>query len=147
MIRSKSFVNLRDTGVILNAIGQTWFEILEKIKEKNLLYDLKVEISKNNYTLIAGYVGLKLVKYPKRLIIFHSIVDNNSEETCIPITSSYPIFEKYGLLISPIDKLSESIYSPVCFNNIMKKFFQVISSSSISNEEEGSVETYFTLDC
>ena len=100
---------------------------------------MKNDLSKHGYTLIADYVGLKLLKYPKRTLIFHSIVENNSLDNCLPIYESYPFFEKYGFYVSPVVKVSKSVESFVTFAKLLKEMFADISSAHVANEEEGSV--------
>lgn len=117
----------------------SWLEIVEALKQKNMLKEFKAELVKQNLTLIGDYVGLKLLKYSKRTIIFHSIVENNSLENCLPIFDSYSFYQKYGLYISPFDKLSRNINSFIPFAKMLKELFNEISNSHIANEEEGSI--------
>jgi len=116
-----------------------WFEILESLRQKNLLNELKNEIARNNYTLIGDYVGLKIIKYSQKMIIFHNIVENYTEESCIPITNNFSFFEKFGLNYSQVEKVSEHIDSFVSFTMLLKQVYQDVSTSHIAKEEEGSV--------
>ena len=114
---------------------------MEKIKKKNLFEELKNEFIRNNYTLIGNYVGLKLIKYQEKIIIFHSIVENYSNESSLNITYNSFFFKRFGLNYIPEEKVSENIESFVTFAMLLKQVYQEVSSSHIANEEEGSVKT------
>jgi hypothetical protein len=120
-------------------MGLQWFEILESLRQKNLLNELKNEITRNNYTLIGNYVGLKIIKYSQKIIVFHGIVENYSKESCIPILNYSSFFEKFGLNYSQIEKVSENIDSFISFAMLLKQLYQDVSESHIAKEEEGSV--------
>jgi hypothetical protein len=137
--KKQEFIKNRDTGLILNAIALSWFEILENLKQKNLIKELKSDITKFSYTLIGDFVGLKLMKFSKRTIIFHSIVENYSTDNSLPISESYLFFEKYGFYVSPFEKLSKNIESFVSFAKMLKELYLDISISHVAHEEEGSV--------
>lgn len=131
--------NTRDIQVLIYAIVIEWFEILDILRQKNLLNELKNEIARNNYTLIGNYAGLKILKYHQKMIIFHSIVENYSSDPCVPIMNNISFFERFGLCYSKVEKVYENIDSFVSFAMILKQLYQEISNSHISNEEEGSV--------
>ena len=64
-------------------------EIVENLSKENLLNEFKEEMRKE-ITLIGEYVGHdSIMKYPRRGIIFSSIVENNSLGLCLPTTESY----------------------------------------------------------
>ena len=134
---------IRDKALILKNIGVSWFEIMETLKEDNLLNELKKDMSNKHYTLIGDYVGSKILKYTRKTIIFHSIVENESLEPCIPTPQAYEFFLKYLFYFSPVQRISKSIYSFASLAKILKELYAEISTSHISNEEEGSVLIIF----
>lgn len=92
-------------------------------------------------TLIGEYVGLNLLlKYRKFSIIFHSIVENNTDSICLPTPNSYEFFLKYKLNFSPVEKISKPLLNFASLASILKEMHNSVRSSHICEEEEGSVK-------
>ena len=114
-------------------------EIIDKLKGELLLKEFKEEMSKH-LTLIGDYVGSNtLIKYSKSSIIFNSIVENNSNIICLPITQSYDLFLKFKLNFSPVEKISKPIRNFSQLTTVLKEIYLSVSASFICNDEEGSV--------
>ena len=97
-------------------------------------------------TLIGEYVGSQdhqhLVKYSRVTIIFYAIVDNYSDQTCIPCDQAWAFFDKYGLdkvIIESIGKFTD--YDAMC--DKLCTVFKDVAKSEIAKDEEGNV-LYFT---
>ena len=120
-------------------IGQRWFDTIENY-DKNLLENFKEFLS--DKTLIGEYVGNQyhqhLIRYMKHTILFYSIVNNYSEETCIPVIESYQNFKKYKLDVVPYERIGIfNTHRSLC--EALDKLYIRIAESSIIDEEEGSV--------
>ena len=130
---------IREPTYILYQIGIVWLKIIDLLIQENLLNDFKQDMSKQ-ITIIGEYVGFNsLLKYPRTSIIFHSIVENNSNFICLPTPDSYEFFYKYKLQFSPVEKISKPIFNFASLAMILKEIYTSVSTSHICDEEEGSV--------
>ena len=115
-------------------------ELIDYLKNLNLLKDFKEEMSKRNLTLIGDYLGSKShIKFPKSSIIFNSIVENNKNYLCLHPVESIEFFKKFKFNFPPYEKISQAISNFSQLTNVVKELYISISSSHILKEEDGSV--------
>ncbi|EGR34881.1 hypothetical protein IMG5_001080 [Ichthyophthirius multifiliis] len=95
----------------------------------------------NGKTIVCEYCGNNeyqhLIKYSSIDLHFYAIVDNNSEETCLPVDFSYDFFNKYGLTSCIMKKYTSNTLSE--FNEIIHNLYVEVAQSSLDNDGEGSV--------
>ncbi len=119
-------------------ISNSWLDFLQTLKGTNLYADFIQEL--HNHTLIGEYVTTdNLIKYKQNNLYFHSITENGSNLICFDIERTYKLFEKYGLLITPIEKIEENITDFETFTSTINNFAEMIQSTSMMIQEEGSV--------
>ena len=88
-----------------------------------------------------------LVKYSEVTIFFYAVVDNASSSSCIPPPDAFALLGKHRL---PIVKNHEKSYFGnftvfTEFGQALLKLFNEVATSSIFEDEEGSV-VYFVLE-
>jgi hypothetical protein len=126
-------------------MAHVWFDKLKELEGKgHQLEQLKKDL--NSMTLVGEYVGSQehqhLVKYSRVTIIFYAMVDNYSNDTCIPCDQAWAFFGKYGIdkgIIESIGKFTN--YDQMC--DKMCTVFKDVAKSEIAKDEEGNV-LYFT---
>ena len=122
-------------------IAEAWFEKVKEIKENGIdINEFKKDL--DGKTLIGEYVGdpnhKHLIIYPKIRIVFYTIVDNNSVDSCLLPEDSYNFFKKYSLewvtyeSLGLFEKYADLI-------DTLRITYSKISSESIATGEEGSV--------
>lgn len=85
--------------------------------------------------MIGEYIGSQdyqhLVKYSRVSIIFYAIVDNYSEQSCLPCSQSWSIFKKFGLDVVKIEDLGVfTNYNKLC--DQMETTFKQVAKSPIA---------------
>lgn len=129
-------------------MAATWLNII-KDKKKEELEKLKAELK--GKTIVGEYCGnpeyQHLVKYADITIYFYALVENDSKFSCLPPPAAFQFFGKHGI---PIVKNHEKSYfghftSFPEFGAALLKLFEEVATSSIFEDEEGSV-VYFVLE-
>jgi len=114
------------------------------MKTNNLYSNFMNAIS--NLTLVGEYVdsNTSYLKYEKLTtnLFFNSMIHNHYNSICLDIEKSYGIFEQYGLYIAPIEKIEENITDIETISSTLNNFAEMIQSTSVVVQEEGSVLYY-----
>lgn len=118
-------------------IARQWFEILEKVKDKE-----KLKAVLSYHTLIGEYVGntnfQHLVYYNEINIYFYALVEKNGEETCIsPL--KFNKFCAYQGLKAVLSEESPPLEDFNSLNLYLTQIFQEISNKTIEEGGEGCV--------
>jgi hypothetical protein len=79
-----------------------------------------------------------LVKYSRVTIIFYAVVENQSDDTCLPCDQAWTIFSKYGLDVVKIQDLG-TFTNFGAFCDQMETTFKEVAKSPIAQDEEGNV--------
>lgn len=121
-------------------IGEAWFDKLDEIQDPAVLEELKKDL--DGKTLVGEYVGnpdfLHLIFYPKVRILFYTVVDNNSDCTCMLPEESFNLFKKYNLECVTFTSLGLfSVYEDMM--DTLRETYCSVARESISEGEEGSV--------
>jgi hypothetical protein len=122
-------------------IATAWFDKIDQLTEEGIdIEELKNDL--NGKTMIGEYCGhpdyQHLVIYPEVRVIFYTIVDNNSEYSCILPEESYAIFKKYKLECVTFESLGVfSTYEDL--KDCLMQTYRSVSAESIQTGEEGSV--------
>jgi len=135
----------KDRFYYAKLIGKTWFNILEKIARKGVdIAALKGLLKK--HSIIGEYVGNPdcehLVQYREVDILFFAIVNNQSEEECLPPLESFKIFGKFQLNTVRIEDIG-TFKEMDSMNQALRLIFAKITSADIELEQEGSVLYFF----
>ena len=129
-------------------MAQAWFHFLEN-KKKDDIEALKKDL--NGFSIVGEYCGnpdfQHLVKYNEITIYFYALVENTSVYSCLPPPTAFEFLVKHKL---PIVKNHEQSYfgnftSFTVFGEALMKLFNEVATSSIFEDEEGSV-VYFVLE-
>ena len=87
-------------------MADAWFTKLDQMPE-NMRQDLTKTLI--GHTMIGEYIGSQdyqhLVKYSRVSIIFYAIVDNQSEQSCLPCSVAWGLFKKFRLDVVKIEDL------------------------------------------
>ena len=126
----------------------TWFELL-KDKKKNELEELKKDLT--GMAIVGQYCGnpdyQHLVKYNEVTIFFYALVELRSVYSCLPPPETFRFLEKHKLPI--VKNYQNSLYGKYTsykeLGQNLVTLFNLVSTSSIFEDEEGSV-VYFVLE-
>lgn len=129
-------------------IAEAWFRIIDN-KKKEELEALKADLT--GRTLVGEYCGnpdfQHLVKYEHITIFFYALVEVNSQYTCVPPVEAFRMMERHHIPI--VKNYEHSFYgkytSFVELGESLKKLFDEVATSSIFEDEEGSV-VYFVME-
>ena len=122
-------------------IANSWFKKLDELVEDGVdIEELKQDIDNKN--LIGEYCGhpahKHLIIYPEERVIFYTIVDNTSEDSCMLPEYCVEIFRKYKLESVTFESLGVfSAYDDM--KQSLKDSYLETSKESIKTGEEGSV--------
>jgi len=120
-------------------ISKAWFNKLNEM-EASKIEELKADI--DGKTMVGEYCGdpnhMHLIIYPKVRIIFYTIVDNNSEYSCLLPEESCRIFKKYSLECVTFESLGV-FDSYQDLKLCLKKTYRSVACDTITKAEEGSV--------
>lgn len=131
-------IKFRKIQNILYNISKIWFDILENLKIKKT-YDSFINTI-TNLTLVGEYVDSNsFLKYELSTIFFNSLINNQMNNICLDIEETFEIFERFELYICPIEKIEENITCYETLKNTINNFAEMIQSTSIVIQEEGSV--------
>ncbi len=126
-------------------LAKEWLKLLKEFTKENL-EELKKELFEK--TLIAEFIGgdkktARLLNYSKKEFKFITLVEINSEKTCVVPEKALDFFKKFQLNSVKFEVLCEANTMEFLCKEL-KQVHNSISSSTISQEGEGAV-LYFVI--
>ena len=120
-------------------MAEVWFDKLESLSD-----DMRKELTEmlDGKTAIGEFVGSPehqhLVKYTRVGLIFYALVENDSDETCLPCGMAFAFFKRFGLDVVHISSLGNfNNYYSLC--DKLEETFKQVAKSPIAQDEEGNV--------
>lgn len=132
-------INQKSPYYVPSLIAEYWLKFFDsKISDKS---EFQAEL--NGKTLCGTYIDNSkfdcLVRYQRPSLVFHAIVDNETNvSSCLSPTESYDFFSRWGLSSTPLTKVGE--YNN--FDDIRNDIYELhnsISHSTVKDHELGSV--------
>lgn len=125
-------------------LAKYWLNLLSNFKFQNLLNKFKSDIE--GFTLHGQYVdSYQLITYPSNAVYFYGITENNNNHLFYETSKAFEFFSKYCLYFCPYEKIAESLTSFEGLSEVLSKWEEVIQSSPMMIQEEGSVRYIITL--
>ncbi len=83
--------------------------------------------------------NLHIMNHSETAIYFHHVIDNSSNHFTKTVKESYNFFKKFGLLISPVERIAYNINNIDDYIKIINSLFDEVVTNFLNNQEAGAV--------